>query len=75
MRTRLWMGEHTTTAVQFRTDVAEDEARVWLHCNLGWIPIGNSIGLSETEAEQLAVDAAAGYKLTEASEEVALAYA
>lgn len=75
MRTRLWLGHHTSTAVQFRNDVEEDDPMVWMHTNLGWIPVGNSVGLTEQEAEKLAVGIAGGYNLEEQDEETALAYA
>lgn len=64
-RTRLWIGENTTTAVQFRTDV---EPRVHLHTNMGWIPIAPEDDLEpERQAEAIAV----GYELTEADEALA----
>ena len=38
-RTRYWASDHgSDTAVQFRTDV---EPEVWMHTNMGWVPIGN----------------------------------
>lgn len=74
MRTRLWMGHNTSTAVQFRNDTEEGDPMVWMHTNLGWVPVGNSVGMSEKEAEELAVKIAAGYNLEEQDEETALAY-
>ena len=75
MKTRLWMGNNTSTAVQFRNDVSEGEPMVWMHTNLGWVPVGNSVGMSEQEAEDLAVKIAKGYSLEEQDEATALEFA
>lgn len=65
VRTRLWLGEFTSTAVQYREDL---DVRVWLHSNLGWFPISNLF--TEQQAEELAK----GYKLVEADHETAREY-
>ncbi|NDC37704.1 MAG: hypothetical protein EBZ48_06585, partial [Proteobacteria bacterium] len=62
--TRLWLGLHTSTAVQYRED---SDTRVWLHTNIGWVPTQLTL---PSEAEELAK----GYSLEETSEEVALSY-
>lgn len=67
-RTRLWLAEdhpHTSTGVQFRTDV---EPKVWMHTNIGWVPIGNA-PRDEAEAEAFAIEIAEGYDLMEMPEE------
>ena len=65
-RTRAWeSASGSSTIVQFRTDI--DGAPVWMHTNIGWIPIGNApeeLGA----AEDFAVKAAAGYGLEESPE-------
>lgn len=66
MRTRLWESNGgSSTCVQFRTDT---EPKVWLHTNLGWVPIGNSPA-EESEAEKFAVELADGYQLVEADQD------
>ena len=67
VRTRLWMNEEGSTAVQFRTDT---EYPVWLHTNIGWLNLGNG-PTDHTQAERYAVDLAQGYELTEMSQDVA----
>jgi len=66
-RTRFWSSPDTTTCIQFRTDT---DPKVWIHTNLGWVPIGNTPD-DAGAAEAFAVDVAAGYKLEEASEDTA----
>lgn len=72
MRTRLWEkpDASTSTCVQVRDD-APDESYVWMHTNMGWIPIGNAPKNYE-EAEVFAKQVAEGYGLTESSPERAL---
>ena len=62
-KTRLW--ESTSTCVQYRTDVTPF---VYLHTNIGWVPIGNTPEGVE-EAEKFAIKCAAGYDLIESSPE------
>lgn len=70
-RTRLWESESgSSTCVQFRTDV---KPMVWMHTNLGWVPIGNAPE-DEKEAETFAEDVAAGYNLVESSLERAVSF-
>jgi hypothetical protein len=68
VRTRLWQGEFSSTAVQFRTD---STPMVWIHTNFGWVPAGNAPE-DDNEAEKFAQDIADGYKLQESSQEMAL---
>lgn len=64
-RTRCWESRDSSTVVQFRTDV---EPKVWMHTNIGWLPIGNTPD-NEVEAEAFAVECAAGYKLVESPQD------
>ena len=66
-RTRFWRHDnfpHSSTAIQFRTDAAP---YVWMHSNVGWIPIGNS-PIDVGDAERFAEEAAVSYELEEAGE-------
>ena len=67
MKTRLWKAESSNTMIQFRTDA---EPLVWMHTNMGWLPLGNS-PTDHDEAEKFAAEAAEGYNLKETSSEVA----
>jgi hypothetical protein len=69
MRTRYWhdFAGLSSTAVQFRDDA---DPMVFLHTNLGWVPIGNTPP-DATGAERFAEEVAASYKLSEASQAVA----
>lgn len=68
-RTRYWYSDQgSSTAVQFRTDA---DPMVYLHCNLGWVPIGNA-PRDEAGAELFAEEIAAGYRLVESDAELAL---
>lgn len=70
VRTRFWSGDMTSTAIQFRDDV---EVPVWMHTNIGWVPVSNSSKQEMTleESEKLAEDLAISYELTERSPETA----
>ena len=69
MRTRFWEDENrmSSTAVQVRDDATP---MVYLHSNIGWIPIGNSPDTYEASME-FAEDLAKNYGLVERSQEVA----
>lgn len=69
IKTRYWdnIDGGSTTAVQFRDDT---EPMVFLHSNIGWLPLGNT-PKDATGAEAFAKQLADGYGLTEASQEVA----
>lgn len=70
MRTRFWSSRSgTTTCLQLRDD---SDPPLWLHCNIGWVPLGNAKGLSYDAATPLAEQVAKGYDLEEADEETAL---
>jgi len=71
-RTRAWASESgTTTVVQFRNDQIP---MVWLHANLGWMPIGNT-PKDEAAAEKFAEEIADSYGLVEVDEKEAEWYA
>ena len=70
-RTRLWQSDSgSSTCVQFRTDA---DPMVFLHTNLGWVPIGNTPEGDE-EAEAFAVSMAEGYGLVESSWDTAVVF-
>jgi hypothetical protein len=69
-RTRLWRNKNSSTMIQFRTDSIP---MVWMHTNIGWLPLGNCPDL-QSDAESFAVSVAEGYKLQEASQAMALHY-
>lgn len=60
-KVRCWESELTSTVVQFRTDA---DPMVYLHTNLGWVPIGNT-PKDPKEAEKFAEECARGYDLQE----------
>jgi hypothetical protein len=66
-KTRAWNSPETNTIVQFRTDVSPF---IYLHTNVGWIPVGNCPSNPE-KAEKMAEDIAKGYNLTETTQEFA----
>lgn len=68
-RTRFWCDPMwlSSTCVQFRADT---KPMVWLHTNIGWIPVGNTPE-TEKEAESFAIGLAEGYNLTEANQGLA----
>lgn len=67
-RTRLWESDcGCDTMVQFRTD---SDPMVFIHSNIGWLPIGNAPKTAEA-AEKFALKMAEGYDLVEASTEKA----
>lgn len=68
VRTRAWTSETSSTVVQFRNDLGPGSAKVHIHTGLGWIPAGNSIDISDEEAEKLAEASAKGWNLVEADE-------
>jgi hypothetical protein len=70
VRTRLWRDPEglSSTAVQFRTDTRD--VFVWMHTNIGWVPIGNA-PRTEKEAQAFAEDLANSYRLEETSKAVA----
>ena len=64
-RTRFWSSdEGSSTCIQFRTD---RRPAVWIHTNIGWIPVGNTPPALE-QAEHFAENIAMGYNLTERDE-------
>ena len=67
-KTRLWESDcGSNTMVQFRTD---SDPMVFIHSNIGWLPIGNA-PKTAAEAEKFAAETAEGYDLIEASTEKA----
>lgn len=63
-KTRLWESTSgSSTCVQFRTDA---EPYVFLHSNIGWVPIGNTPD-DVIAAEKFAEEIADGYDLVESS--------
>lgn len=67
-KTRYWDNPgFSSTAVQFRTDT---EPMIWMHTNIGWVPIGNT-PVDRKEAEHFAEELAAGYNLEERGREFA----
>lgn len=70
--TRLWASSETTTMVQFRTDT---DHLVWIHTNVGWVPITNAPDNNEYDAALFAEEIAKGYGLTELSQEQARYFA
>ena len=64
LKTRLWSNPGTTTVIQVRNDVPADSPMVFIHTNLGWLPISNA-PRTYNEAEQFAAEAADGYGLRE----------
>ena len=72
MKTRFWDSDQgSSTCVQYRDDA---EPMVWMHTNLGWVPIGNSPE-DAGEAEAFAVETAKGYGLVERDNDTARAMA
>jgi len=65
--TRLWEAEpeRSSTAIQFNSEATP---KVWMHTNIGWIPIGNS-PKDNDEAERFAEDTAKEYGLEESTQE------
>ena len=66
-RTRAWDDESgcSCTIVQFRNDLGPGYAKVHIQTNMGWVPVGNSIDISDDEAEKMAKRMADNWKLTE----------
>ena len=60
--TRAWASEGSSTIVQFRTD---EDPMVWMHTNIGWVPIGNAPKDDADKAEQFAEKTALSYGLRE----------
>jgi hypothetical protein len=60
-RNRFWGSETSSTAVMF---MPLEDPKVWLHTNIGWVPIGNTPE-NAAEAEQMAIDLAKNYFLEE----------
>lgn len=61
MKNRFWGSETSSTAVMF---MPKEDPKVFLHTNLGWVPIGNTPE-DEVEALSFAMDIALSYKLEE----------
>ena len=66
MTTRLWETGNPDggTAIQYNNEATP---KVWMHTNIGWIPIGNAPE-EDKAAEEFAEETAKGYELTESSQ-------
>lgn len=70
VRTRSWRSVGSQVAIQFRTDRPN---KVWLHTDLGWVPLSNAPD-DEQGAEDFAVKMAADCELDEDDETTARSF-